>query len=93
MQNCFSCVQFFVTPWTVACQASLSMDSSDKNTSVLPCPPPGDLPDSGIKPLSPGSPALVGRFFITSTPGKPNACLLLTNYFLFMLQLQRQRLA
>ena len=31
----------------------------------LPCPPPGDLPDPGIKPMSLMSPALVGRFFTT----------------------------
>ena len=35
----------------------------------LPCPPPGDLPDPGIKPTSPVSPALAGRFFTTEPPG------------------------
>ena len=30
----FSCVQLFVAPWTIARQASLSMDSPDKNTGV-----------------------------------------------------------
>ena len=34
--------------------------------SGLPCPPPGDLPDSGIEPTSLESPALAGRFFTTS---------------------------
>ena len=34
--------------------------------SELPCPPPGYLPDPGIKPLSLMSPALAGRFFTTS---------------------------
>jgi len=33
----------------------------------LPCPPPGDLPDPGIKLESLMSPALAGRFFTTST--------------------------
>ena len=33
---------------------------------------PGDLPESGIKPLSLMSPALAGMFFTTSTPGKPH---------------------
>ena len=28
MLSCFSCVQLFVTPWTVACQAPLSMGFS-----------------------------------------------------------------
>ena len=33
----------------------------------LPCPPPEDLPNPGIKPASLKSPALAGRFFTTST--------------------------
>ena len=45
-----------VTPWTVAHQAPLPMGfSRQEYWSALPCPPPGDLPDPGIKP---GSPAL-----------------------------------
>ena len=32
----------------------------------MPCPPPGDLPDPGMKPVSLLSPALAGRFFTTS---------------------------
>ena len=47
----------FVTPWTVAYQAPLSMAF----------PPPGDLPDPGI---GPGSPVLAGGFFTTEPPGK-----------------------
>ena len=43
-----------VTPWTVACQAPLSMGFlSQEYWSVLPFPSPGDLPDPGIEPLSP----------------------------------------
>jgi len=42
--------------------------------SGLPCPPPGNLPDPGIKPSSLMFPALVGEFFITEPPGKP-ACI------------------
>ena len=34
--------------------------------SGLPCPPPGDLPNPGIKPKVVKSPALVGQFFTTS---------------------------
>ena len=30
------------------------------------CPPPGDLPGTGIEPMSLMSPALAGRFFTTS---------------------------
>ena len=36
-----------------------------KYWSGLPSPPPEDLPDPGIKPASPGSPAWAGRFFTT----------------------------
>ena len=40
--------------WTAAHQASLSMGLSRQDyLSALPCPPPGDLPDLGIKPRSP----------------------------------------
>ena len=35
--------------------------------SGLPCPPPGDLPDPGMEPMSPLSPALPSRFVTTST--------------------------
>ena len=52
----FSCVQLFVTPWTVAHQAPLSMGfSRQEYWNGLPFPSPGNLPDPGIKP---GSPAL-----------------------------------
>ena len=52
----FSRVQLFVTLWTVARQAPLSVGfSRQESWSGLPCPPPGDLPDPGIEP---GSPAL-----------------------------------
>ena len=45
-----------------------SRNSPGKNTGVgLPFPSPGDLPDPGIKPVSP---ALAGRFFTTEPPGK-----------------------
>ena len=52
------------TPWTVARQAPLSTGfSRQQYWSGLPCPPPGDLPDLGIKFLSFTSPALANRFF------------------------------
>ena len=42
------------TPWTVACQAPLSMGfSSQDYWSGLPFPSPGDLPNPGIEPRSP----------------------------------------
>ena len=44
-------VQLFATPWTVAHQAPLFVGLSRQECwSRLPCPPPGDLPDPGIKP-------------------------------------------
>ena len=62
--SCFSRVQLFVTPWTVTCQAPLSMrSSSQENWSGLPCSPPGHLPHPGMESTSLPSPALAGRFF------------------------------
>ena len=55
-------VLFFAIPWTVAHEAPLSRQES---WSGLPYPPPGDLPDLGIKLISLTSPALAGRFFTT----------------------------
>ena len=40
--------------------------------SGLPCPPPGDLPDPGIKPMSLVSPTLVDGLFTLAPPGKPS---------------------
>ena len=51
--SCFSHVPLFVTLWTVARQAPLSMGfSRQEHWSGLPCPPPGDL-EPGIQPRSP----------------------------------------
>ena len=64
-----SCVRLFATPWTVACQAPLPMEFSKQGCwSGLPFPSPAKLP-AGIEPASP---VLVGRFFITVSPGKPS---------------------
>ena len=55
-------------PWTVAHQAPLSNDfSKQENLSVLPSPPPGDLPNPGIESMSS---ALAGGFFTAELPGK-----------------------
>ena len=63
----FNCVQLFVTLWTIAYQAPLSMRfSRQKYWSGLPCPPPEDLPDPGIEPMSLMSPALAGEHLTTS---------------------------
>ena len=62
----FSQVRLFATPWTIACQAPLSMGFfRQEYWSGLPCPPPGGLPDPGIQPASLMSPALAGSFFTT----------------------------
>ena len=54
----------------IAHQAPLSrVFSRQEYWSGLLCPPPDDLPDPGIKPISLASPALAGRFF-TSVPEK-----------------------
>ena len=59
----------FVTPWTVARQAPLSMGfSRQEYWSGLPFPPPGDLPSPGIEPRSP---ALQADSLLSEPPGKP----------------------
>ena len=59
MLRSFSRVQLFVTLWTVAHQAPLYMGfSRQEYWSRLPFPPPGDLPDPGIEPMSLEAPSL-----------------------------------
>ena len=74
-------VWLFATPWTVAHQAPLSMGFPRQECwSGLPCPPPGHLPDPGIKLASS---ALAGRF---STPEPPGSLVMkpfLMNYLFF----------
>ena len=58
-----------VTPWTIVCQAPLSMGFPRLGYwSGLPFPFPGDLSNPGIKPMSP---TLADRFYTTEPPGKP----------------------
>ena len=62
----FCCVQIFVTLWTVACQAPLSMGCSRQEYwSRLPFPSPGDLRNPGTEPTSLMSPTLADGFFTT----------------------------
>ena len=62
-------VQLFVTPWTEVSQAPLSMRfSKQEYWSGLPFPPPGDLPDPGIKPMPP---ALWADSLPLSQQGRP----------------------
>jgi len=64
-----SCLAVF-DPTDCSCQAPLSMEfSRQEYWSGLPFPPPGDLPDPGIEPVSLVSLALAGRFFTTPPPG------------------------
>ena len=53
----------FATPWMGF--------PRQKYRSGLPFPTPGDLPDSGIKPVFP---ALAGGFFTSEPPGNPKTC-------------------
>ena len=65
-------VRLFATPWTVACQAPLSMGfSRQEYWSGLPFPSPGDLPNPGIEP---GSPALEVDALTSEPPGKHHMC-------------------
>ena len=65
----FSHVQLFATVWTVAHQAPLSVGfSRQEYWSGLPCPPPGEFPDPGIKW---GSPALQAHCLSAELPRKP----------------------
>ena len=67
-----SCVRLFVTPWTVAPQAPLSMGfSRQEYCSRLLRPPLGDLPNPGIEPTSPVSPALQADLYPLSHLGSP----------------------
>ena len=60
----FSHRQLFVTPWTIAQQAPLSVGfPRQEYWSGLPFPPPGDLLHPGIEFMPPVSPTLAGRFF------------------------------
>ena len=60
-------VCFFVTQWTLACQAPQFMEfSRQEYWSGLLCPPPGDLLGVGTEPMSPESPTLAGGFFTIS---------------------------
>ena len=74
-----SCVQLFVTPWTVACQAPLSMGfSRQEYWSGLPFPSPGELPDPGIEPRSLALQAYYRDLWLNSL------CLFISTILLYM---------
>ena len=65
-------VQFFASPWTVACQAPSSMEFSwQRSWNGLAFPSLGDSPNSGIKP---GSPTLQADSLPSELPGEPSLC-------------------
>ena len=71
-------VPLFATPWTVACQAPLSMEfSRQEYWSGLPFPSPGDLPNVVIEP---GSPALQADALSSEPPRKQKAKWIVDNY-------------
>ena len=73
-------VQLFVTPWTVACQAPLSMGiSRQEYWSGLPFPSPGDRPDPRIEP---GSPTLQADSLPSESPGAPKGTKAMSNLIL-----------
>ena len=66
--SCFSRVRLFATLWTIVCQARLSIAfSRGEYWSGLSFPTQGDLPNSGIQPRSPVSPAL----WVDALPTQP----------------------
>ena len=68
-KSCPTCGHKDVTPWTIAHQASLSVEFfRQEYWSGLPFPSPECLPHSGIESMSP---SLAGRFFTAELPGKP----------------------
>ena len=65
-----------MTTWAVAHQIPLSMEiSKQEYWSGFSFPSPGVLPDPGIEPESPASPALAGGFLTTVPPGKLCLCI------------------
>ena len=62
----FSCVQLFDPMRGSLSGSSVYGVSQARILEWLPCPPPGDIPDLGIEPMSLMSPALAGMFFTTS---------------------------
>ena len=69
-----SCVQIFVTLWTEAHQASLSVELSwYESWSRLPFLPPGDLPNPGNRTCISWVSCIAGGFFSSEPPGKPRS--------------------
>ena len=72
MLSCFSHVQLFATPWTVACLVLLSMGfSRQEYWSGLPHPPPENLPDPGMELAAPAAPVVQADSLPLSYLGSP----------------------
>ena len=66
-------VRLFATPWTVARQAPVRGSLQARVPVRVAISSSGDLPDPGIKPTSPESPALQADSFPLSHQGSPNS--------------------
>ena len=69
----FSCFPLFETPRTIGHRTPAHGILQARRWSRLPCPLPGDLPDPGIKPMSPVSTALQANSLPTEPPEKPRS--------------------
>lgn len=63
-----SSVQFFMMPWTLACQPRIFQERILKQVAF---PTPGNLSYPGMENISFVSPALAGRLFTAAPPRKP----------------------
>ena len=82
VRSCFNPVWLFGTLWTVAHQAPLSMEfSRQEYWSGWSCPPPGDLPNPGIKPISLMPLELTSGFFTTNANWEAQYSIVYIVYF------------
>ena len=69
--SCFSRVQLFATPWSIAHPAPLSMGfSRQEYWNGFPCPPPGALLDPGLELMSLSLLHWLAGSLPLSSPGK-----------------------
>ena len=88
-----SCVRLFATPWTAAHQVPLSMEfSRQEYWSGLPFPPPGDLPNPGLKLMSSASLALQADSLPLSHQGSPSFTWSIDIFNVFMYNRRSTRL-
>ena len=79
-----------MTPWAVAFQSLLSMEfSRQEYRSGLPFPPAGDLPDLGIEPASPMSPASQGDSLPAELLGPSWPLDVVVSYFYLQMKVQQ----